>query len=36
MTYIVFEGEEEEGNMNRLMEMINSMEVREDELKLYF
>ncbi len=33
MTYIVFEGEEEEGNMNRLMEMINSMEVREDELK---
>ena len=33
MTYIVFEGEEEEGNMNSLMEMINSMEVREDELK---
>ncbi len=33
MTYIVFEGEEEEGNMNRLMEMINGMEVREDELK---
>lgn len=33
MTYIVFGGEEEEGNMNRLMEMINGMEVREDELK---
>lgn len=33
MTYIVFEGEEEEGNMNRLMEMINGMEIREDELK---
>lgn len=32
MTYIVFGGEEE-GNMNRLMEMINGMEVREDELK---
>ena len=29
--YIVFEGPEEERNMNTLVEMINSMEVREDD-----
>ena len=31
MAYIVFEGPEEERNMNTLVEMINSMEVREDD-----
>ena len=31
MSYIVFEGPEEERNMNTLVEMINSMEVREDD-----
>ena len=30
VAYIVFEGPEEERNMNTLVEMINSMEVRED------
>ncbi len=30
VSYIVFEGPEEERNMNTLVEMINSMEVRED------
>ena len=31
VAYIVFEGPEEERNMNTLVEMINSMEVREDD-----
>ena len=31
VSYIVFEGPEEERNMNTLVEMINSMEVREDD-----
>ena len=31
VAYIVFEGLEEERNMNTLVEMINSMEVREDD-----
>ena len=31
VAYIVFEGPEEEHNMNTLVEMINSMEVREDD-----
>ena len=31
IAYIVFEGPEEERNMNTLVEMINSMEVREDD-----
>ena len=31
VAYIVFEGPEEEQNMNTLVEMINSMEVREDD-----
>ena len=31
IAYIVFEGPEEEWNMNTLVEMINSMEVREDD-----
>ena len=31
MAYIVFEGPEEERNMNTLVEMINSMEVGEDD-----
>ena len=31
VAYIVFEGPEEECNMNTLVEMINSMEVREDD-----
>ena len=31
VAYIVFEGSEEERNMNTLVEMINSMEVREDD-----
>ena len=31
MAYIVFEGPEEERNMNTLVEMINAMEVREDD-----
>lgn len=31
VAYIVFEGPEEERNMNTLIEMINSMEVREDD-----
>ena len=31
MSFIVFEGPEEERNMNTLVEMINSMEVREDD-----
>ena len=31
VAYIVFEGPEEERNMNTLAEMINSMEVREDD-----
>ena len=29
--YIIFEGAEEDRNMNTLVEMINSMEVREDD-----
>ena len=31
VAYIVFEGPEEERNMNTLVEIINSMEVREDD-----
>ena len=31
VSYIVFEGPEEERNLNTLVEMINSMEVREDD-----
>ena len=31
VAYIVFEGPEEERNINTLVEMINSMEVREDD-----
>ena len=31
VSYIVFEGPEEERNMNTLVEMISSMEVREDD-----
>lgn len=31
VAYIVFEGPEEERNMNTLVEMINSMDVREDD-----
>ena len=31
VAYIVFEGPEEERNMNTLVEMISSMEVREDD-----
>lgn len=31
VAYIVFEGPEEERNMNTLVEMINSMEVREED-----
>ena len=31
VAYIVFEGPEEERNMNTLVEMINGMEVREDD-----
>ena len=31
VAYIIFEGPEEERNMNTLVEMINSMEVREDD-----
>ena len=31
VAYIVFEGPEEERNMNTLVDMINSMEVREDD-----
>lgn len=31
VAYIVFEGPEEERNMNTLVEMINSMEVREND-----
>lgn len=31
VAYIVFEGPEEERNMNTLVEMINSMEVKEDD-----
>lgn len=31
VAYIVFEGPEEERNMNTLVKMINSMEVREDD-----
>ena len=31
VAYIVFEGPEEERNLNTLVEMINSMEVREDD-----
>ena len=31
VAYIVFDGPEEERNMNTLVEMINSMEVREDD-----
>ena len=31
VAYIVFEGPEEERNMNTLVEMINSMEIREDD-----
>lgn len=31
IAYIVFEGPEEERNMNTLVEMINGMEVREDD-----
>ena len=31
VAYLVFEGPEEERNMNTLVEMINSMEVREDD-----
>ena len=31
VAYIAFEGPEEERNMNTLVEMINSMEVREDD-----
>ena len=31
IAYIVFEGPEEERNMNTLVDMINSMEVREDD-----
>ena len=31
MAYIVFEGPEEERNMNTLVDMINSMEVKEDD-----
>ena len=31
VSYIIFEGPEEERNMNTLVEMINSMEVREDD-----
>ena len=31
VAYIVFEGPEEERNMNTLVEMINSMEVQEDD-----
>ena len=31
VAYIVFEGPEEERNMNTLVEMINSMEAREDD-----
>ena len=31
VSYIVCEGPEEERNMNTLVEMINSMEVREDD-----
>ena len=31
IAYIVFEGPEEERNMNTLVEMINSMEVREND-----
>ena len=31
VAYIVFEGPEKERNMNTLVEMINSMEVREDD-----
>ena len=31
VAYIVFEGPEEERNMNTLVEMINSLEVREDD-----
>ena len=31
VAYIVFEGPEEERNMNTLVEMINNMEVREDD-----
>ena len=34
IAYIVFEGPEEERNMNTLVEMINSMEVREDDESL--
>ena len=31
VAYIVFEGPEEERNMNTLVDMINSMEVKEDD-----
>lgn len=34
VAYIIFEGPEEERNMNTLVDMINSMEVREDDENL--